>query len=198
MNSELRGRVVWIVRQKVFRHLVIVDWAVGDGLPLLLGHQVYQLVDKEGGREGHHPARGNPDQFPTYWTSESANCKCPDMRSRDKEPEAELPGICGDDPLEAGYADGVGAGEQLGAALPPVIATEAGAACEEWLVEVLVVDWDSLHECALYGSTPNILPRNHIQEFISSVVRNVRFCVSPSVVIQKVLNGSHPRSSGCK
>ena len=53
------------------------------------------------------------------------------MRSRDKEPEAELPGICGDDPLEAGYADGVGAGEQLGAALTPVIATETGAACEE-------------------------------------------------------------------
>ena len=53
------------------------------------------------------------------------------MRSLDKEPEAELPGVCGDDPLEAGDTDGVGAGEQLGAALTPVIATETGAACEE-------------------------------------------------------------------
>ena len=53
------------------------------------------------------------------------------MRSGYQEPEAELPGVCGDDPLEAGDADGVGAGEQLGAALSPVIATQTGAAREE-------------------------------------------------------------------
>ena len=41
----------------------------------------------------------------------------------DRGPEAELPGVSGDDPLEARDADGVGAGEQLGAPLAPVIAT---------------------------------------------------------------------------
>ena len=71
--------------------------------------------------------------------------------------------------------------------------TETGAAGEERLVEVLVVNGDSLHQGALYGPSPNILPRN--QEFTISVMSS---SASPGVVIQKVLNGSHPRSSGCK
>ena len=48
------------------------------------------------------------------------------MMSYNQEPEAKLPGVCGDDPLETGDADCVGAGEQLGAALGPVITTYRG------------------------------------------------------------------------
>ena len=86
-----------------------MNGTVGDDLPGLLGHQVDQLVDQEGRGEGHDPARGDPDQFSTY-----------------RAPEAELPGVRGDDPLEAGDADCVGAGEQLGAVLGPVITTYRG------------------------------------------------------------------------
>ena len=45
------------------------------------------------------------------------------MKSHNQEPEAELPGVGGDDSFEAGDADCVGAGEQLRAALGPIITT---------------------------------------------------------------------------
>ena len=47
--------------------LVGVGGALGDDLPALPRHQVPQLVDEEGGREGLDPARGDRDQLPTHW-----------------------------------------------------------------------------------------------------------------------------------
>ena len=63
-------------------------------------------------------------------------------------PELGVPGEGCDYPGEALDADGVGAGEQLGVVLGPVIVTEAGAARQEGLVEVLVVNGDCLHQGA--------------------------------------------------
>ena len=48
------------------QHLAGVAAAGGDGLPLLPRHQVHQLVDHEGGREGEEAAGGDPDQIPAY------------------------------------------------------------------------------------------------------------------------------------
>ena len=118
-----------------------MNGTVGDDLPGLLGHQVDQLVDQEGRGEGHDPARGDPDQFSTY-----------------RAPEAELPGVRGDDPLEAGDADGVGAGEQLGTMFSAIVAAETRGARQEWFVKVLIVDGDGLHQGALYWSPSNIFP----------------------------------------
>ena len=63
-------------------------------------------------------------------------------------PELRVPGEGGDDPGEALEADGVGAGQQLGVVLGRVVVAEAGAARQEGLVEVIVVDGDSLHQGA--------------------------------------------------
>ena len=49
-------------------YLVVVLGAVGDDLPGLARHQVQQLVDQEGGREGVEPRWRDPDQLPTYRT----------------------------------------------------------------------------------------------------------------------------------
>ena len=52
-----------------------------------------------------------------------------------------------DDALQAVPADGVGARQELGGALPSlVVGAQAGAAREETLVEVVVVDRDGLHQ----------------------------------------------------
>ena len=61
-------------------------------------------------------------------------------------PELRVPGEGGDYPGETLDADGVGAGQQLGVVVPRVVVTEAGAAGQEGLVEVLVVNGDGLHQ----------------------------------------------------
>ena len=48
--------------------LVWVGAALGHDLPPLPGHQVPQLVDEEGGRQGLDPAGGDCDQFPAHRT----------------------------------------------------------------------------------------------------------------------------------
>ena len=63
-------------------------------------------------------------------------------------PELGVPGEGGDYPGETLDTDGVGAGEELGVVIPPIVVTEAGAARQEGFIEVLVVDGDSLHQGA--------------------------------------------------
>ena len=60
-------------------------------------------------------------------------------------PELRVPGEGGDYPGETLDADGVGAGQQLGVVLGPVIVTQTGAARQERLIEVFVVNGDRLH-----------------------------------------------------
>ena len=79
---------------------------VWDNFSSLLGHQIYQLVDQEGGREGCHTSDWYSDQLPTYWT-----------------PEPKVSGISGNDPLETGDTDSVGTWQQLGTVVIPIIST---------------------------------------------------------------------------
>ena len=83
---------------------------------------------------GHLAGRECNDSIHHLWQSDS--------------PELRVPGEGGDYPGEALDTDRVGAGEQLGVVVPPIVVTEAGAARQEGFIEVLVVDRDSLHEGA--------------------------------------------------
>ena len=53
--------------------LVRMGAALGDDLPPLPGHEVPQLVDEEGGRQGLDTASRDGDQVSTHWTSAQHN-----------------------------------------------------------------------------------------------------------------------------
>ena len=112
--------------------------AVGDDLPGLARHEVQQLVDQEGGREGVEPGWRDPDQLPTYRTpSHSQTVRLRTTHS--KIPEPELSGVSGNYSLQqtvgtidqtlllpylqAGDAHRVGARQQLRGVLRPVVST---------------------------------------------------------------------------
>ena len=82
--------------------LVRVRVAPGDQLPLLPVHHLQQLVDQEGGRDAGEAGGWDGDDLSTHRTLDRLLLR---------------------DPLQALEADRVGAGQELGAPVGPVILT---------------------------------------------------------------------------
>ena len=103
--------------------------ALGDDVASLLGHQVQQLVDNEAGGERHDASARQHDRLTTYRA-------------------AELSAVStgSDDALQATDTHRVGARQQLGVVLDAVVHAQARAACQETVIEVLVVDGDCLDQ----------------------------------------------------
>ena len=88
--------------------------------------------------------------------------------------------------LKAGDADCVGAGQQLGAVLGPVVTTQAGRAGQEGLAEVLVVDGHGLNEGGLDPLPSSCPPKDEV-----TVVREDLLLLSPSLVAEEVFYRTH-------
>ena len=88
--------------------------------------------------------------------------------------------------LQAGDADCVGAGQQLGAVLGPVVPTQAGRAGQEGLAEVLVVDGHGLNEGGLDPLPSSCPPKDEV-----TVVRENLLLLSPSLVAEEVFYRTH-------
>ena len=101
-------------------------------------------------------------------------------------PEPQLSRVRGHDSLQAGDADCVGAGQQLGAVLGPVVPTQAGRAGQEGLAEVLVVDGHGLNEGGLDPLPSSCPPKDEV-----TVVRENLLLLSPSLVAEEVFYRTH-------
>ena len=80
----------------------------------------------------------------------------------------------------------MGAGQQLGAVLGPVIPTQAGRAGQEGLAEVLVVDGHGLNEGGLDPLPSSCPPKDEV-----TVVRENLLLLSPSLVADEVFYRTH-------
>jgi len=106
--------------------------ALGDHFTSLASHQIEELVDQKGGREGDDPSAGHCYRLATDGTPKATNLV------------AKTGGHS--DALKTYAAYGVRTGKQFRSVLSAVISVQTGATRQEAFGEVLVVDGHRLDQ----------------------------------------------------
>lgn len=116
--------------------LVGMPRAFRDDVPPLPRHQVQELVYDEARGESAHASAWDRDGFSAYRTSEGS----------------VVSALSFEDPLQAAPADGVRTRQKLRVVLLAIVHAQARPACQETVIEVLVVDGDGLDQSGRHAA----------------------------------------------